>query len=74
MKDQADPRPAGPEAELTYRSGSYEVVRPGTWVTCAVTGRAIAIEDLRYWSFERQEAYVDAAAARIAWARHSTLA
>jgi hypothetical protein len=29
---------------------------------CAVTGARIALSDLRYWSVERQEAYVDAAA------------
>jgi hypothetical protein len=33
------------------------VVRPGAFVRCAVTGDAIALEDLRYWSVERQEAY-----------------
>jgi hypothetical protein len=27
-----------------------------------VTGAQIRLEDLRYWSVERQEAYVDAAA------------
>jgi hypothetical protein len=29
-------------------------------VTCAVTVKAIALEDLRYWSVDRQEAYFDA--------------
>ena len=29
---------------------------------CAVTGDAIPLDDLRYWSVELQEAYVDAAA------------
>ncbi len=27
---------------------------------CAVTGRRIPLEDLKYWSAERQEAYADA--------------
>ena len=31
-------------------------------VTCAVTGTAIPLENLRYWSVARQEPYVDAAA------------
>jgi hypothetical protein len=51
------------EAVLRYRSGDYEVVMPGTYVRCVVTGARIPLEDLRYWSFERQEAYVDAEAA-----------
>jgi hypothetical protein len=32
------------------------------FVRCAVTQRAIALEELKYWSVERQEAYIDAAA------------
>ncbi|MEM9842318.1 MAG: DUF2093 domain-containing protein, partial [Pseudomonadota bacterium] len=30
---------------------------------CAVTGRKIPLAALRYWSVDRQEAYIDAAAA-----------
>jgi hypothetical protein len=33
------------------------VVKPGKFVLCAVTGEPIALEALRYWSVERQEAY-----------------
>jgi hypothetical protein len=36
------------------------VVTPGAFVRCAVTGRAIPLDELRYWSVELQEAYVDA--------------
>jgi hypothetical protein len=61
------------EAILRYFSGSFEVVKPGTFVRCAVTGAEIALEDLRYWSFERQEAYASAviAAKRAEDARRS---
>ncbi len=54
------------EAELLYGDGRYSVRRPGQYVRCAVTGEPIALEDLRYWSVGRQEAYVDAAAALAA--------
>ena len=50
------------EAVLRYETPKFSVVRPGTHVTCAVTGRKIAVEELRYWSVARQEAYVDAEA------------
>jgi hypothetical protein len=30
-------------------------------VRCAVTGKAIPLDELRYWSVARQEAYADAA-------------
>lgn len=53
----------GRPARLRYLSGSYHVLSPGEFVTCAVTGRRIALPALRYWSHELQEAYADAAAA-----------
>ena len=52
----------GDEAELRYLDGDFEIIKPGTHVLCAVTGQAIALEDLRYWSVARQEAYVNAIA------------
>jgi hypothetical protein len=32
-------------------------VRPGAFVRCAVTGVAIPLEELRYWSVDLQEPY-----------------
>ena len=51
------------EAEVVYGPGQFKVVKPGGFVRCAITGRAIPLEDLRYWSVERQEAYASAEAA-----------
>jgi hypothetical protein len=45
------------EARLTYGDGDYSIVRPGRFVRCAVSGRPIPLEILRYWSAGRQEAY-----------------
>ncbi|MCV6577361.1 MAG: DUF2093 domain-containing protein [Cohaesibacter sp.] len=53
---------AGKEAQLRYLDGDYQVIKSGSYVTCAVTGRSIALEDLKYWNVARQEAYADAAA------------
>jgi hypothetical protein len=55
------------QAELRYDSGAYQVLKPGHYVVCAVSGRQIMLEDLRYWSAELQEAYADAV---IATRRH----
>ncbi len=63
MKDTVRQQPTGPEAVIKYGTPEFEVVRPGAYVTCAITGQPIPIEQLRYWSVELQEAYVDAAAA-----------
>ena len=62
-------RPRGPEAKLAYEAGFYRILRPGDWVSCAETGAAIPLGELRYWSAEHGEAYVDATAATRAWER-----
>ena len=49
----------GNEAKLRYLDADYRILSPGTHVRCAVTGKRIDIEDLKYWSVERQEAYAD---------------
>ncbi len=48
------------EAKLRYLDGEFQVLTPGDFVRCAVTGEPIALPDLRYWSVELQEAYVSA--------------
>lgn len=55
-------RPGG-EARVRYLDGDFQVIAPGAYVRCAVTGQAIPLSELRYWSVDRQEPYVDAAAA-----------
>jgi hypothetical protein len=50
------------EARVRYLDGEFQVLGAGDFVRCAVTGEVIAINELKYWSVERQEAYVDAAA------------
>lgn len=49
-------------ARLHYMAGTYRVLVPGDHVVCAVTQKPIALTELRYWSVERQEPYVDAGA------------
>jgi hypothetical protein len=44
-------------ATLLYGPNGFRVIKPGKFVACAVTGEAIPLEALRYWSVERQEAY-----------------
>lgn len=45
------------EAGVRYLDGEFQVTSPGDFVRCAVTGDAIALGDLRYWSVDLQEAY-----------------
>ena len=50
----------GRMARLHYLPGTFRVLSNGDHVICAVTGARIPLHELRYWSVERQEAYVDA--------------
>ena len=49
--------PMNGEAEVKYLDGDFRVVKPGAYVRCAVTGQAIPLEELKYWSVDLQEAY-----------------
>jgi hypothetical protein len=51
---------SGRVARLHYLPGSFRVLADGDHVVCAVTGALIPLHELRYWSVDRQEAYVDA--------------
>jgi hypothetical protein len=50
------------EAKIEFHDGDFRIVRPGAFVRCAVTGQPIALDELRYWSVDRQEAYANPAA------------
>ena len=52
----------GRAARLHYLAGTFRLLSDGDHVVCAVTGTKIPLHELRYWSVERQEPYVDAAA------------
>jgi hypothetical protein len=48
------------EARVRFKDGEYTVLSPGDFVRCAVTGRMIPVDELRYWNVELQEAYASA--------------
>ena len=48
-------------AVVHYGDGEFVVMKPGRHVVCAVSGRPVPLEALRYWSVEHQEAYAGAA-------------
>lgn len=49
----------GKEAKIRYLDADYQVLSPGSFVRCAVTGQPIPLDELKYWSVARQEAYAD---------------
>ncbi|WP_394763591.1 DUF2093 domain-containing protein [Phenylobacterium sp.] len=54
-------------AKLHYGDGDFAVLKPGRHVVCAVTGKTIPLEQLRYWSAAAQEAYAGPAEALQRW-------
>lgn len=54
--------PGSREAKVRYLDGDFQVTSPGAFVRCAVTGDAIPLDELKYWSVVRQEPYATAAA------------
>jgi hypothetical protein len=58
----------GGEAVVEYLDANLRLVKPGSFVRCAVTGDCIPLDQLKYWSVDLQEAYAgpEAALKRIA--------
>jgi len=59
--------PLPDQAVLHYGDGEYAVMRPGKFVLCAVSGRQIPLEALRYWNPVTQEAYAGPEEATARW-------
>ena len=64
-----DPGFTPTEAKIRYLDADFVVLKPGSFVRCAITGKPIPIDDLRYWNVDRQEPYIDADAAFAAYQR-----
>lgn len=58
---------SGDLAVVRYGDGEITVVRPGRFVVCAVSGRRIALDELRYWNPVLQEAYAGPTEALMRW-------
>ena len=71
MNFHGHPVPPQREAKIKYLDGDFQVLREGDFVRCAVTGDPIRLENLRYWSVDRQEAYKTAVESSFAEKRVS---
>ena len=60
-------RPAVDRLDLSVGDGEFVVLKPGRFVTCAVTGKPIPLNALRYWDPKRQEAYAGPKEALQRW-------
>ncbi|WP_380873681.1 hypothetical protein ACFB49_43110 [Sphingomonas sp. DBB INV C78] len=50
----------GRPARLHYMANAFRVLSPGDHVVCAISGERIPLDNLRYWSVTKQEAYATA--------------
>ena len=44
-------------AKIKYLPNNFEIIDPGDYVVCAVSGKKINLENLSYWNVELQEPY-----------------
>jgi hypothetical protein len=65
--------PGNREARIRYLDGDYQIMLPGSYVVCAMTGKQIPVDELKYWSVARQEPYADALASYEAEKRAGNL-
>jgi hypothetical protein len=61
--------PSGRLARLHYMANGHRILAQGDHVLCAVSKVAIPLDELRYWSVARQEAYASAGIATEALTR-----
>ena len=44
-------------AKIKYLPNNFQIIEPGEYVVCAVSGKEISLEKLSYWNVELQEPY-----------------
>ena len=52
-------------AKLNYGPNTFEVLKKGNYVICAVSGKKIPLDKLTYWNVDLQEAYFSPKEAQI---------
>ena len=44
-------------AKIKFLPNNFQIIKPGDYVECAVSGKKISLENLTYWNVELQEPY-----------------
>ena len=44
-------------AKIKYLPNNFQIIEPGDYVICAVSGKEINLENLNYWNVDLQEPY-----------------
>ena len=43
--------------KIKYLPNNFQIIKPGDYVECAVSGKKIDLENLTYWNVDLQEPY-----------------
>ena len=44
-------------AKIKYLPNKFQIIEPGDYVECAVSGKKISLNNLTYWNVDLQEPY-----------------
>ena len=44
-------------AKIKYFPNNFQIIEPGEYVICSISGKQINIDSLNYWNVELQEPY-----------------
>ena len=44
-------------AKIKYLPNNFQIIEPGDYVVCSISGKKINLENLNYWNVDLQEAY-----------------
>ena len=44
-------------AKIKYLPNNFQIIEPGDYVICAVSGKIINLNNLNYWNVDLQEPY-----------------
>ena len=53
------------KAKLKFNPNNFEIIEEGDHVICAVSGKKINLNQLRYWNVDLQEAYYSPVEANV---------
>ena len=45
------------KAKLNFKHNYFEIIEDGDFVSCAISGKEIPLQNLSYWNVDLQEAY-----------------
>ena len=45
------------KAKLKFKHNYFEIIEDGDFVSCAISGKEIPLQNLNYWNVDLQEAY-----------------